>query len=119
MPINKHGGHQPSLSSWTFELCVLAASPTQNTPHAVAPMSAASDATPPSSPPPPPDSIIPHPITSTDISITDSPNTGASRTPTVKLALLQTPEYERNKTEKPTPRRSGTSATPGPGSTQF
>ena len=106
LPIRKHVP-QSSLSSETFERDVFAPSPTKNT-HAVAPISAANDVTPPS-----PGSTTPYAITSRDDSITDTPHTGASQTPTVKLSLAQSPEYGRGKSEKQNPRRSGTGGTAG------
>lgn len=109
---HKHVGPQSSLSSSTFERDLFASSPTKNT-HAAAPISAAENATPPS----PPESSTPYAVTTGDVSITDSPNTGAlSQTPTVKLSLTQSPEHGRGKSERQPPRRLGTGGSAGSGS---
>jgi hypothetical protein len=105
-------GPQSSLSSSTFERDLFASSPTKNT-HAVAPISAADNVT----PPPPPDLTTPTPtpdaITTVDVGITDSPNTGASQTPTVKLSLTQGPERGRGKLERQPRKRSSTGGSAG------
>jgi hypothetical protein len=111
-PTHKHVGPQSFLSSSTFEGDVLASSPTKTT-HAVAPISATENVTPPSSSPP--DSTTAQAITTGDVSITDSPNTGA-QTPTVKLSLTQSPEHGRDKSEKRHPRRLSTGGSAGSGS---
>jgi hypothetical protein len=107
-PTHKHVGPQSSLSSSTFERDVFASSPTKNT-YAVAPISAADNVT----PPPPADSTT---ITTGDVTVTDSPNTGASRTPTVKLSLTQSPEHVRGKSERQFTRRSSGGGSVGSGS---
>jgi len=114
LPIHKHHvGPQLSLSSSTFERDVFASSPTKNT-HTVAPISAADKVSPPPPPPSsPPDSTT---IATGDVSITSSPNPGASQTPTVKLSLTQSPEHGRGKSEKQPPRRPGQGSTGKAGS---
>lgn len=111
-PTHRHVGPQLSLSGSTFERDVLASSPTKNT-HAVAPISAADSVTPSS----PPDSTTPTPtpyaITAGDVSITDSPNPGASQTPTVKLSLTQSPENGRGKSDRRRPKRLSTGGSAG------
>jgi len=104
-------GPQSSLSSSTFDRDLFASSPTKNT-HAVAPISAADDVTP--SPPPDSATLTPTPdaITTLDVGITDSPNTGAS-TPTVKLSLTQSPERARGKSERQPRKRSNTGGSAG------
>ena len=109
---HKHVGPQSSLSSSTFERDVLASSPTKRT-HAVAPISATENVTPPS----PPDSTTAQAITTGDVSIIDSPNMGASQTPTVKLSLTQSPEHGRGRSERQHPKRLSTGGSAGSGST--
>jgi hypothetical protein len=137
-PTHKQVGPQLSLSSSTFERDLFASSPTKNT-HAAAatPISAAENATPPSLP----ESTIPYAptrattgdvsitdspntgasqtpyaptrATTGDVSITDSPNTGASQTPTVKLSLTQSPQHGRGRSEREPPRRLNTGGSAG------
>ena len=103
-PTQKHVGPQSSLSSSSSERDVFASSPTKNT-HAVAPISAADNET----PPPTPDTTTPHVVTTEDVSMTDSPDSGTLQTPTIKLSLTQSPEHARGNSEKLPPRtRRGT-----------
>jgi hypothetical protein len=109
-PTHGHVGPQLSLSSSTFErdVFMFSSSPTKIT-HAAAPISAADNVTPPS----PPESTAPYTITTGDVSIADSPSTGASQTPTVKLSLNQSPEHGRGESEKRPPKRLATGGSSG------
>lgn len=102
---------QSPSSSSMFERDAFASLATKS-PQAVAPISAADNVTPPS----PSNPTTPYPISTGDISPTDSPNSGAPRSPTVNLTLTGSPEPGRGKPDRQPPKRSVTTGTAGTGS---
>ena len=99
---------QSPSSSSMFERDPFASLSTKS-PQAV---SAADSVTPPCNSNP----TTPYPISTGDTSPTDSPNSGAPRSPTVNMTLTGSPEPGRGKPDRQPPKRSVTVGTAGTGS---